>query len=276
MTSPLITLTTDFQTCDSYVAQMKGALYSINPGARLVDVTHGIPPQDVARAARVLEEIAAVFPAGTIHVVVVDPGVGSDRPLLAVEWCGQRLLVPDNGLVTRLVRRAPVARVHRLAERRFWRETVSNTFHGRDILAPVAAWWSLGTPVEEFGPIWECALVMLQISEPQVSSAEVRGEVETIDSFGNLVTNLSRQHLPGGGSTPVVIEIGDLRITRLSACYADGYPGEILALLGSGGKLEIAVNSGNAARQLSLPIGSRVHVSPVPAEVSPAPVSQKL
>ncbi len=148
----IITLTTDFGTHDSYVAQMKGAVLSINPAAQLVDVTHTIPPQNVARAAAVVAEITGVYPTGAIHLAVVDPGVGSSRALLAAEAAGQRFLAPDNGLLTVLFRRFVPTRLHRLSEDRFWRKPVSATFHGRDILGPVAAHWSRGADLSEFGP----------------------------------------------------------------------------------------------------------------------------
>src|SRR5690349_1490470 len=140
----IITLTTDFGERDSYVAQMKGVILAINSQAQIVDVTHAIGPQDVARGARIIEEIAGVYPAGSIHVAVVDPGVGSERALLAAEAAGQRFLAPDNGLLSPLFRRFGPERVHRLANERYWRRPVSATFHGRDILAPVAAHWSRG------------------------------------------------------------------------------------------------------------------------------------
>lgn len=258
----IITLTTDFGLRDGYVAQMKGMLLGINPDVRIVDVTHEIPPQDVTRGAIVLEQIVDSFPSGTIHVAVVDPGVGSDRPLIAAEVNGQRFVVPDNGLLSRIVRRRRPDAVRRLTETRFWnnRKEVSKTFHGRDILAPVAAWWSLGTPLTEFGPVWEQPLVMLKICEPQPIEGGIQGQVEAIDSFGNLITNLPAGELPSGGIPQLIVETGDIRIQGISQCYADGYPGQILALVGSGGKLEVAVNEGNAARQLAIPVGALVRV----------------
>lgn len=267
----IITLTTDFGLRDGYVAQMKGIILGIDPEARIVDVTHEIPPQDVHRGALVLEQIVEAFPAGTIHVGVVDPGVGSERELLAVEAAGQRFLVPNNGLLTRVLRRWPPSSVRRLTERRFWNKEISNTFHGRDILSPVAAWWSRGTPSEEFGPVLEQPLVMLKICDPQPIEGGVQGQIEGVDSFGNLITNLEKRHLPAGDAAGLVVETGDLKLTGISQSYSDGYAGEILALFGSGGKLEIAVNAGNAARQLALPIGSLIRVV-TPAAASPTGV----
>lgn len=259
---PIVTLTTDFGLRDSYVAQMKGVLLGINPQAQIVDVTHEIPPQDVHRAAIVIEQVVQAFPAGTTHVIVVDPGVGSDRALLAVQVAGQRFLAPDNGVLTRIVRRWQPEAIHRLTDKRFWNpgKEISKTFHGRDILSPVAAWSSLGTPLVEFGPLWEHPLVMLKICEPQSIESGIQGQIETIDSFGNLISNVQAKQLPPGDRSSLIVEVGDLQIRGLSENYSNGYPGEILALFGSGGKLEIAVNEGNAAKQLAIPIGSLIRV----------------
>src|SRR5262245_4598333 len=174
----LVTLTTDFGTCDSYVAQMKGVILGIAPQARLVDVTHAIPPQDVARGAHVLEEIAGAFPPDTIHLAVVDPGVGSDRVLLAAEAAGQRFLAPNNGLLSLVFDRWPPSRIHRLAVARFWRRSVAPTFHGRDILAPVAAHWSLGTDPAAFGPpLNPTDLVALRADLPRQAGSATIGRV---------------------------------------------------------------------------------------------------
>src|SRR5689334_23663128 len=148
----LVTLTTDFGGGSSYVAAMKGALLTVNPAARLVDLSHDLPPQDLVATAYFLADALPWFPTGTIHVVVVDPGVGTERHLLCVEWRGQHLLVPDNGCWTALIADNERPTVHRLAERRFWRPEVSATFHGRDILAPVAGHLSLGVAPADLGP----------------------------------------------------------------------------------------------------------------------------
>ncbi|MGE5194458.1 MAG: S-adenosyl-l-methionine hydroxide adenosyltransferase family protein [Deltaproteobacteria bacterium] len=259
----IVTLTTDFGICDSYVAQMKGVILGIAPDVQLVDVTHAIPPQDVGRAAAVIAEIARVFPAGTVHVAVVDPGVGSDRALLAAEAAGQRFLAPDNGLLTLLFRRFPPARIHRLADDRFWRKPVSATFHGRDILAPVAAHWTRGADLADFGPAVDVAtLVTLFLEEPRRIGQTLIGRVESVDAFGNLITNVREADLPAGERGCFLVYLGDSRIAGVSRCYADVSSGQLLALIGSSGSLEIAVNGGSAARQIGVSVGTEVRVEP--------------
>lgn len=258
---PLITLTTDFGTRDSYVAQMKGAILSINPAVQIVDVTHAIPPQDVSRAAVVVEEIARVFPSGAIHVAVVDPGVGSHRALLAAEAAGQRFLAPDNGLLTMLLRRYPPDRVHCLLENRFWRNPVSATFHGRDILAPVAAHLSLGSDLAEFGPAMSvAALVRLSLGQPQQVGGAVIGRVESIDAFGNLITNICESDLPPGDRHSLSISLGDHLITGISHYYSERPSGGLVAVVGSSGRLEIAINGGSAATKLYLSVGTEIRL----------------
>jgi S-adenosylmethionine hydrolase len=257
----IVTLTTDFGTSDSYVAQMKGTILAINPDVQLVDVTHAIPPQGIARAAAVVEEIASVFPAASIHVAVVDPGVGSDRALLAAESAGQRFLAPDNGLLTLVFRRFPQARVHRLTEDRFWRKPVSATFHGRDILAPVAAHWSRGVDVAEFGPPVALAdLVKLSLELPHREGRFLVGCIESVDAFGNMISNVREADLPPGDGKAVRISVGNVTIAGISRCYSDHPHGSLLALFGSSGRLEIAVSNGSAAQSFSVSCGARIRV----------------
>ncbi|MBI3864146.1 MAG: SAM-dependent chlorinase/fluorinase [Planctomycetia bacterium] len=259
MAQSIVTLTTDFGTADSYVAQMKGVILATNAAARIVDVTHSVPPQDVAQAARVLAEIVPAFPAGTIHVAVVDPGVGSRRRLLAAEAAGQRFLAPDNGLLASVFARWSPERICELVERRFWRDPVSATFHGRDILAPVAGHWSLGIDVAEFGPaVCRESLVSLPVSKPIRDNDGLIGRVEFADSFGNLVTNIAATDLPG---TVAWITLGGHKINGLSRCYADVASGTVLALIGSSGRLEMAINGGSAANELNVVPGAEVRVT---------------
>lgn len=259
----VITLTTDFGAGDSYVAQMKGVILAINAQAPLIDVTHGIAPQNVARAAAVLLDIASVYPAGSLHVAVVDPGVGSSRALLAAEAAHQKFLAPDNGLLAPLFRRYPPTRLHRLAERRFWRSPVSATFHGRDILAPVAAHWSLGADIAEFGPAVEPSqIVDLPRREPQRVGDALIGQVEAVDSFGNLITNISTSDLPTIDRSSLSVSIAGWQIGGISECYSDQAAGTLVALVGSSGQLEIAVNRGSAAQVLCAGAGEEVVVQP--------------
>jgi hypothetical protein len=258
----IVTLTTDFGTSDNYVAQMKGVILGIAPEVQLVDVTHAISLQDVSRGAAILEEIAAVFPAGTIHIAVVDPGVGGPRALVAAEAAGQRFLAPDNGLLVPVILRFPPARVHRLAAERFWRKPVSATFHGRDILAPVAAHWSLGADLADFGPPFDVAtLVALPANAPRRLAAALVGQIDSIDAFGNLITNVREADLPAGDRCAIAIRIGARQTIGISRCYSDRPPGCLLALVGSSGRLEIAINGGNAAKELDVARGAELHIT---------------
>ena len=257
----IITLTTDFGAVDSYVAQMKGAILAINSQVRLIDVTHAIPPQDVSRAALALLDIAGVFPAGSLHVEVVDRGVGSSLALLGAVAGNQRFLAPDNGLLAPLFRRFPPTRIHRLAEKRFWRSSVSATFHGRDILAPVAAHWTLGVDLAEFGPGIEASqIVDLACQEPQRVGDALVGQVEGADSFGNLITNVDASDLVIADRSSLSISIADRRIVGLCDCYSDQPEGMLLALVGSSGRLEIAVNGGSAADVLGAGAGHEFRI----------------
>src|SRR5580692_7587559 len=222
MTSPLITLTTDFGITDSYVAQMKGAILSIAPDAILIDVTHKIPPQDCAVAAAVLADAVGALPAGTIHLVVVDPGVGTPRRAIAVEARGEqdeaplRFVAPDNGVLTRVLEARPTVRAVELRERRFWRPTVSQTFHGRDVFGPVAAHWSRGIDIAEFGPPLESPIIKLSLPEPTCEGLTLRGEVIRTDAFGNLITNIPATRLPEADRPRLMVEIGTQRIVGIS------------------------------------------------------------
>ncbi|MCS6851760.1 MAG: SAM-dependent chlorinase/fluorinase [Gemmataceae bacterium] len=257
MNSLGITLTTDFGDCSPYVAAMKGVILSIHPAVRLFDLSHAIPPQDIRHAAHFLAAAIPYFPPGLIHVVVVDPGVGSDRALLYVEVAGHRLLVPDNGCWTRIPSGDQPPLVRRLTERRFWRPTVSATFHGRDILAPVAAHLSLGIDPALLGPVVD---EWVRLPSPPLRQEPDRmvGEVAFIDHFGNLITNIPGEALPIG---PLRISVAGRQLTGMVRTYADAPAGTLVALVSSQGTLEIAVVQGNAARTLGVRVGEMVEVS---------------
>jgi S-adenosylmethionine hydrolase len=255
MPDAIITLTTDFGHGSPYVAAIKGVLLAINPAARLVDLSHAIPPQDLRHAAFFLEHAIPYFPAGVLHVIVVDPGVGSERALLYVEVGGHRLLVPDNGCWTRL---APGASplVWRLTEPRYWHQPVSATFHGRDVLAPVAGHLSLGVSPQALGPPAE-NWVRLELPALAVTPESVTGEVVFVDDFGNLLTNIPAALV----DTPAPrIMLGAHTVTRRVRTYAEAEPGRAVALISSSGVLEIAVPLGSAARQLGVGVGTPVQV----------------
>jgi S-adenosylmethionine hydrolase len=258
--NPVITLTTDFGSKDSYAAQMKGVILAINPRAALVDVTHDIPPQNVRRAAAIVDEIAGVFPAGTIHLVVVDPGVGTDRDLVGVEMAGLRFVAPDNGVLSSVARRCPPGRIVRLSNRKFWRPDVSHTFHGRDIMAPVAAHWSLGLDLGEFGGADSRPLVALPESVARREGGRIAGEVLWADAFGNLITNIDESLLPAEHRPNVKVRLGGGLIHGVESCYAAREAGELVALIGSSGRLEIAVNQGSASRRLKMSGGEPIEI----------------
>jgi|HubBroStandDraft_6_1064221.scaffolds.fasta_scaffold168765_2 S-adenosylmethionine hydrolase len=257
---PIITLTTDFGLSDSYVAQMKGVMLSIAPEATLVDVTHQVFRQDCAAASAILADAVGAFPPGTIHLVVVDPGVGSKRRAVAVETIGPRFVAPDNGVLTGVLQNFAVRRAVQLAERRFWRADVSRTFHGRDIFGPVAAHWSRGVDLSEFGPSLTAPLVALPADRPVIAGDEIQGRIVRTDSFGNLITNIDESMLSHLGRNRLVVELGAQQIKGISQFYGEKSPGELLALFGSSGRLEIAVCQGHAGEILAAWSGDPVTV----------------
>jgi S-adenosylmethionine hydrolase len=263
---PIITITTDFGLSDSYVAQMKGVILAISPEVRLVDVTHQVPRQDCVAASAILADVVGAFPPGTIHLVVVDPGVGTNRRAVAVETneaidvLGPRFVAPDNGVLTEVLQTHPIHRAVRLAEPRFWRPEISHTFHGRDLFAPVAAHWSRGVDLAEFGPPLEWPLIQLPADRPLVQNGEIRGRIVRTDSFGNLITNIEASRLPESGRQRLIVELGTQRIVGLSRCYGEKATGELLALIGSSGRLEIAVCQGHAGEMLAAWSGDPVIV----------------
>jgi S-adenosylmethionine hydrolase len=260
MNDPLITLTTDFGTASPYVAAMKGVILSLNPAARLVDLSHDIPPQDVRHAAFFLAGAVRYFPAGTIHVVVVDPGVGTERAVLYVELGKQRLLVPDNGCWKVIHLR--LGSIIRVTNRNYWRNEVSNTFHGRDIFAPVAAHLSLGVDPVALG---EEATEWANLDGIRMTLIEdgVHGEVVFVDTFGNLITNIVTGPCV---SRSIKVTIGDIAVTQGGKTYGDAAPGTLIALRSSFGLLEIAEVQGSAAKRLSAKVGTPVVVRIAPSE----------
>jgi len=258
--NPWITLTTDFGAESPYVGAMKGVILSYHPEARLVDITHEIPAQNIRVGALVVADSTPYFPAGTIHVVVVDPGVGTERALVYAEVGSQRYLAPDNGVLALVVKRYGLARAIRLEERRFWRERVSATFHGRDILAPVAAQLARGLDPGVLGPPVE-TLKLIDWPEPRIFPDRIEGQVIAVDSFGNLITNIEEGHLDRlGVRSELMVEIGQWQIRGVSRTYGEHPPGELVSLLGSGGWLEVAVVCGSAAEVTGLGVDSPVRV----------------
>jgi S-adenosylmethionine hydrolase len=254
---PLITLTTDFGLSDYYVAAMKAVLVRHCPAARMIDVTHQVPPQDVLCGAITLERALDGFPPGTTHLAVIDPGVGTDRRMLIVEINQQRVVCPDNGLITWAWRMHGGGEPHEIT----WRpeKIPSNTFHGRDLFAPVAGLLACGTPLEELaGPIDDP--ILLDVAP--VSSVAERGRVIHIDHFGNATTNFAHDLLKSDGADASgVIRIKGKPVGKIRRTYWDVAPGKPLALIGSSGLLEIAVRDGSAAESLKVRVGDEVVVS---------------
>lgn len=248
MPAPAITLLTDFGTADGYVAEMKGVLCTLAPGVPLIDVTHDIFPQDITAARLVLARCWRRFPAGTVHVVVVDPGVGTQRAAIAVESEGRFLVGPDNGVLSPALF-ALDARVVRLPVP----ITAAATFHGRDVFAPAAAALAEGAALTDLGESFTTP-VRLRTPQPRRDAdGSLHGEVLTIDRFGNVITNLMRREAAG----TVEVEVAG-RVARLVRTYGDAVAGELVALVGSSGFVEIAMRNGSAAGALGIARGEAV------------------
>lgn len=254
---PIVTLLTDFGVDDAFVGMMKGVILQRSPRSPLVDLTHAIPPQDVRCAGYVLADSWRFFSPGTIHVAVVDPGVGSDRPILGARVGGHIMLAPDNGLLTAVFQQQPPDALRHVSNRDVFLKTISQTFHGRDIFAPTAGALAQGMAFEDVGPPAE-GHETLDLPEPTSDeSGRVRGEVIYTDHFGNLITNVPGPMLP----LCPRIEVAGRTLDRLSRSYADAAPGEALAIISSGGRLEIAMNRGSAAQTLGIGVGAHVTIT---------------
>ena len=291
MTAPPIVLLTDFGLSDAYVGMMRGVIYSINPAAHVIDLTHGISPQDVRHGAVVLADSYRYFPTGSIFVAVVDPGVGTDRAATLLETPDARFVAPDNGLLTLVCRHydpsfgdttesaqppVPAAcRAWRLTNPDYWQHPVSNTFHGRDVFAPVAAHTSAGANPDNLGePVSTIAALALTIPRPEGNT--IRGQVIFADAFGNLVTDITTDLLnqigATAGSPNVTVTIAGQTITGLSRTFHDPPGDGIRALIGSHGRLEVALVDGNAAAILGVSSGTPLTIAgngPTTADLPP-------
>jgi S-adenosylmethionine hydrolase len=254
-----LTLTTDFGTHGPYVAAMKGIILGLAPDTHFVDVMHTVAPQNILEGAFVLAEIIDAFPAGTVHLAVVDPGVGTDRRLIAVSAGGQWFVLPDNGLLSGVLLRHPSDAVWEVTNPAIRRESVSSTFHGRDILAPAAAHLLLGRDPAELGPARN-HVTTLRNFRPVESEQGLLGEVIFRDGFGNLITNISADRLAGVPRERWAVEIANRRIEGMSRTYAENTSGSLVALVGSTGWVEVAVVDGDASRLLSAGPGTTVWV----------------
>jgi hypothetical protein len=260
--SGIVTLLSDFGAGDAYVGAMKGALLSANGAARIVDVTHDVPGQDVHAGAWLLRAAYRYFPAGTVHVAVVDPGVGTARWPIAARAGAWLFVGPDNGVLTvPLTRESPVE-VVRIEEARYMRGDVSATFHGRDVFAPVAGHLAAGVPLRELGPKLDRP-ALLALPSARVDGEAIIGEVVYVDRFGNLITNIELRTLRewSGDWTGARVEIAGERFGPIRSTYGDVADGAPVALIGSNGDLEIAVRNGSAAARLGVRRSAVVRVT---------------
>ena len=266
----IITLTTDFGLADAYVAAMKGVILDINREATIIDVCHTIAPQNIAQAAFILSTAHQFFPARTIHVVVVDPGVGTERRAIILRTPRFDFVAPDNGVLSYVIESflkerlrpaqgqtalPPELEAVSITRPEFWRSPVSPTFHGRDIFAPVAARLSLGAAPEEFGEVIRSITLLPEHRPYQESAGTLVGRIVHIDQFGNLITNFKREDLP---EEPFAVEVSNRFISGLSRTYGEGEG--LLVLIGSSGYLEIAVKGGSARDFLGAAVGDDVKI----------------
>jgi S-adenosylmethionine hydrolase len=258
METKLITLTTDFGYKDPFVGVMKGVVLGINPAARVVDLTHGIPPQDIRAGALALRYSTPFFPPGTIHVAVVDPGVGTERRPILIETEDTFFVGPDNGVLSLALQGKTVKQVIELTNESYHLKPKSATFHGRDIFAPVAAHLSLGVRARDFGPALENCQ-RLEWPEVIKNAGEVRGEVIYVDNFGNLITNVRERDLQALPREKLAISLADLTIRGIARNYAGAAEG-YAALINSWGLLEIVCFNGHADQRSGADIGDPVHI----------------
>lgn len=268
---PLITLITDFDTTDHFVGTMKGVIMNINPDVDIVDICHKVASYDIFDAAFTLAQSYRFFPPDTIHLVVVDPGVGTARRPLLVRTLAYKFVSPDNGVLSLIYEREENVEVRHITADHYFLNPVSNTFQGRDVFAPVVGWLSKGVDVDKFGdPITEYT----KFASPKpkhVGDSLIKGVALRIDKFGNIITNLTPEDVPqlfAENPPPFKIMINEQEVTRLNLAYSMGKPAEVFAIVGSSGYIEICTNRGSAAKILNVNRGVEVGVvlgSPAPA-----------
>jgi S-adenosylmethionine hydrolase len=260
---PIITLTTDFGVHDHFVGTVKGVILNIVPDAEIVDISHAVEAFDVLDGAFAIAQAYSYFPSGTVHLVVVDPGVGTARRSI-IASTGQNIFVaPDNGVLSFIYKREEGIQVHHVTAEHYYLRPVSRTFHARDVFAPITAYLAQGIPPAKFGD--EISdYVQLDIPAPtRLNENTVRGSVLRVDRFGNLITNLTPQDAPalfGGNAQPCTVTVTGRTITSMKTSYAEGAAGEAFGILGSAGYLEIVVNRGSAAAVLGAAKGCDVDV----------------
>jgi len=258
-----ITLLTDFGNHDAYAGIMKGVISGINPSANVIDICHNVPPQDVFQGAYLLYTAYKYFPKGTVHVGVVDPGVGSQRKIVCVKTSNYLFLVPENGILSFILREERPQSIFQVANNTYFLPSPSTTFHGRDIFAPVAAHLSLGVSPEKLGPLVN-KLSELEIPEPiyKKGNTEIEGAIISVDVFGNLITNITEQAIKKLRISPgnMLTIIGRRKIHGLHTSYSEVEISEPLVLTGSAGYLEISVNQGNAQNYFHAKRGAKIRI----------------
>ena len=259
MAHSIITLLTDFGTKDHYVGALRGVILSINPEAKLVDISHHISPQNILEGAFLLSNVYSYFPYGTTHLVVVDPGVGTERKPIIVNGETFFFVGPDNGIFGLIYDQLKIYSVFELTNADFFLQPVSETFHGRDIFAPVAAYLSRGVSPPEMGKEIK-DFHRLSFPQPWLEKKKIRGKVIYIDSFGNLITNITVNHLKRLEKTPKKIKIRENVISGLSKNYQEVKKGTLLATIGSSNFLEISVREGSAQKKLKIKEGDAIEV----------------
>lgn len=253
----IITLTTDFGTKDPYVAAMKGVILRINPEINIVDLTHEISPQNILEANLFLANSCPYFPEGTIHIVVVDPGVGSKREPIVVSAGNQVFVCPDNGILTLISKKLQIKEARVIKNKTFMLKNISSTFHGRDIFAPAAAYLASGKKIEDVGEKSD-KIVMMDIPQTKLENDRITGEIIHIDRFGNLISNIDLNLFKKGKKYEILIK--DKRLSEINLAYGEKNKNELLALIGSSDLLEISLNQGNAANVLGISIGEKISV----------------
>jgi S-adenosyl-L-methionine hydrolase (adenosine-forming) len=260
---PIITLTTDYGTNDHLVGVLKGAILTINPEVTIVDITHNVLAHDILDGALTIGQAYKYFPSKTIHLVIVDPGVGTSRRPILVAGDQHYFVAPDNGVLSSVYDQSEALYVWNIISEHYFRQPVSNTFHGRDIFAPVAAWLSKSWQTASFGESIT-DFVRFSIPKPKATGNTVKGIVLKLDHFGNLVTNLTAMDAPAftAQDGKFTIRVGNGQVTKMVPTFASGAAGEAVALIGSSGYIEIAVNKGNAGKLLGASRGMEVTVDP--------------
>lgn len=259
--NPIITLTTDFGTRDPYVSAMKGVILRINPIINIVDLTHEISPQNIMEANLFLADCCLYFPDGTTHIVVVDPGVGTERAPIVVSAGNQVFVCPDNGLLTMISKKLQIKEARVISNKNFMLEHISSTFHGRDIFAPLAAYLASGRKLKDVGDKLD-EIAMINIPEPIIDKGKITGEIIHIDGFGNLISNIDHNLFKKEKKHEILIK--DKKLDKINQTYGEKNKNELLALIGSSDLLEISVNQGNAANVLGVGIGEKIIIKTYP------------